>query len=78
MKSQSNPPSLDGITLETIVTELVANIGWEAMADGVPVRCFSLDPSVSSSLKFLRRAPWARTKVENLYLQLLRGQDKSR
>lgn len=78
MKSPFNLPSLDGITLETMLNELVANIGWEAMAEAVPVRCFSLDPSVSSSLKFLRRTPWARAKVEALYLQRLRDQGKSR
>jgi uncharacterized protein (DUF2132 family) len=59
---------LEGLTLETIVTRLVAGLGWEAMAAAVPVRCFALDPSVKSSLKFLRRTPWAREKVEQLYL----------
>ncbi len=62
-------PSLDGITLETIVTQLSESIGWEAMAAAVPIRCFSHDPSIKSSLKFLRRTPWARKKVELLYLQ---------
>lgn len=60
--------SLEGLTLEVIVTRLAANLGWEAMAAAVPVRCFALDPSVKSSLKFLRRTPWAREKVEQLYL----------
>ena len=63
------PPSLDGITLETIITQLSENIGWEAMGAAVPVRCFTHDPSIKSSLKFLRRTPWARKKVEQLYLQ---------
>lgn len=62
-------PSLDGITLETIVTRLSESMGWEAMAAAVPVRCFTHDPSIKSSLKFLRRTPWARQKVEQLYLQ---------
>lgn len=62
-------PSLDGITLETIITQLSENMGWEAMATAVPVRCFTHDPSIKSSLKFLRRTPWARKKVEQLYLQ---------
>ena len=62
-------PSLEGITLEMIVTQLVESMGWEAMAAVVPVRCFSLDPSIKSSLKFLRRTPWARKKVEELYLR---------
>lgn len=61
--------SLDGITLETIVTQLVEQIGWEAMSIAVPVRCFAHDPSIKSSLKFLRKTPWARNKVEQLYLR---------
>lgn len=68
-KNPASRPSLDGITLEMIVTQLAANMGWEAMAEVVPVRCFTHDPSVKSSLKFLRRTPWARSKVEQLYLQ---------
>ena len=64
--------SLDGVTLETIVTRLSEAIGWEAMAAAVPLRCFANDPSIKSSLKFLRRTPWARAKVEQLYLQCLR------
>ena len=66
-------PSLEGITLEAIVTQLSASIGWEAMAAAVPVRCFTHDPSIKSSLKFLRRTPWAREKVEQLYLQHVRS-----
>ena len=61
--------SLDGITLETILTQLSQNMGWEAMGTAVPIRCFTHDPSIKSSLKFLRRTPWARKKVEQLYLQ---------
>lgn len=64
-----NRAALEGITLEDIVTELSVHIGWAAMAEAVPVRCFSHDPSVKSSLKFLRRTPWARDKVEALYLR---------
>jgi uncharacterized protein (DUF2132 family) len=64
-------PNLDGITLEMMVTQLSEQIGWEAMGDAVPVRCFTFDPSVKSSLKFLRRTPWAREKVEQLYLYYL-------
>lgn len=67
-------PPLEGITLEMIVTQLSENIGWEAMAEAVPVRCFTHDPSVKSSLKFLRRTPWARAKVEELYLQRKRNE----
>lgn len=62
-------PSLDGITLETIITQLSENMGWEAMGAAVPIRCFTHDPSIKSSLKFLRKTPWARKKVEQLYLQ---------
>jgi uncharacterized protein (DUF2132 family) len=72
MNANTKPESrrnLDGITLEMIVTQLSENIGWEAMAAAVPVRCFTHDPSIKSSLKFLRRTPWARKKVEELYLQ---------
>jgi uncharacterized protein (DUF2132 family) len=63
----ASPDPLHGITLETILKELVENLGWEEMAYRVPIRCFTHDPSVSSSLKFLRRTPWAREKVEDLY-----------
>jgi uncharacterized protein (DUF2132 family) len=59
-----------------MLDELVAHFGWEAMAQRVRIRCFSSDPSVSSSLKFLRKTPWARAKVEALYLDLLRDQGR--
>lgn len=64
-------PPLEGVTLEAMVTRLAEQIGWEAMADAVPIRCFSHDPSIKSSLKFLRRTPWARARVEALYLEHL-------
>jgi uncharacterized protein (DUF2132 family) len=71
-----NPPQprnpLHGKTLEAIVTELAAHYGWEGLGQRIPVRCFTLDPSVASSLKFLRKTPWARDKVEGLYLFMLR------
>ena len=63
---------LHGITLEAMVTALSDHYGWEDLAQRIPVRCFALDPSVSSSLKFLRKTPWAREKVEGLYLFMLR------
>jgi uncharacterized protein (DUF2132 family) len=63
---------LHGITLEAMVTALVEHFGWEELAEQIRIRCFSSDPSVSSSLKFLRRTPWAREKVESLYLFMLR------
>ena len=66
--SQPRNP-LHGITLEQMLTELSANPGWAAMGSAIPIRCFTHEPSVASSLKFLRRTPWARAKVEALYLQ---------
>lgn len=65
---------LHGLTLEAIVTTLADFYGWEDLGRLVPVRCFTTDPSVSSSLKFLRKTPWAREKVESLYLFMLRDQ----
>ncbi|MES2069744.1 MAG: VF530 family protein [Pseudomonadota bacterium] len=69
MKQDNSPPSLHGVTLEAILTELVAVYGWVEMAKRVNIRCFTHDPSVKSSLKFLRKTPWAREKVEEMYLQ---------
>jgi uncharacterized protein (DUF2132 family) len=65
-----SPVSLDGVTLEAMLIFLHDRLGWEAMASAVPIRCFTHDPSIPSSLKFLRRTPWARAKVEALYLQV--------
>jgi uncharacterized protein (DUF2132 family) len=67
---------LHGLTLEAIVTALQAHYGWPGLAQRVAVRCFSQDPSIGSSLKFLRRTPWAREKVESLYLYMLREQKR--
>lgn len=74
-KQPRNP--LHGVTLEAIVTALVAHYGWPGLAERVPLRCFSTDPSVASSLKLLRKTPWAREKVEGLYLFMLREQRRS-
>jgi uncharacterized protein (DUF2132 family) len=63
---------LHGITLEAMVTALAAHYGWAGLGERIPVRCFMQDPSVVSSLKFLRKTPWARDKVEGLYLFMLR------
>jgi len=63
---------LHGLTLEAIVSELAAYFGWIELGQRIPIRCFTQDPSVSSSLKFLRKTPWARDKVEGLYLFMLR------
>jgi uncharacterized protein (DUF2132 family) len=59
--------ALEGKTLEMILNELVAHYGWKALGREIKINCFISDPSISSSLKFLRRTPWARTKVEELY-----------
>lgn len=66
-EQQANNP-LHGITLEQIVNSLVAHYGWDELGKRVNIRCFTSDPSVKSSLKFLRRTPWARTKVEGLFI----------
>lgn len=68
IKKSASRPALEGITLEAMVTRLAEHIGWPAMAAAVPIRCFAHDPSIKSSLKFLRRTPWARVRVESLYL----------
>lgn len=65
----SSPDPLHGITLEKLLTILVDEYGWAELAQHVDVRCFKFDPSIKSSLQFLRRTPWARTKVEQLYVQ---------
>ena len=61
--------SLHGITLEMILTQLVEQFGWAELAKRIPIRCFYNQPSIKSSLKFLRRTPWARKHVEELYLR---------
>lgn len=63
---------LHGVTLEAMVLALEAHYGWDGLSQRIPLRCFSHEPSVASSLKFLRRTPWAREKVEGLYLFMLR------
>ncbi|MET0400513.1 MAG: VF530 family protein [Longimicrobiaceae bacterium] len=63
---------LHGVTLERMLTELVDHFGWEAMGQRIRIRCFTSDPSIPSSLKFLRKTPWARDKVEGMYLYMLR------
>jgi uncharacterized protein (DUF2132 family) len=75
-KPQARNP-LHGITLEAIVTALHAHYDWPGLAQRIPVRCFQSEPSVSSSLKFLRKTPWAREKVEGLYLFMLREQKRA-
>lgn len=73
MNSEDNKPipqknnPLHGLTLELILTDLVTYVGWEKMADKVPINCFLSNPSIKSSLSFLRKTPWARKKVEVMY-----------
>ena len=64
---------LHGITLERLLTELEAHFGWAELGEHIPIRCFLYDPSVKSSLAFLRKTPWARAKVEALYVQWQAG-----
>jgi len=78
MSDEQPKNKLHGVTLEQIVTELVAHYGWPELGTQIDIRCFQLDPSVSSSLKFLRRTPWARAKVESLYLFMLRERARAR
>ncbi|MDY0748316.1 VF530 family protein [Paucibacter sp. R3-3] len=73
-----SPDPLHGVTLEMIVTRLAEWYGWEELGRQIPIRCFQSDPSVASSLKFLRKTPWARAKVESLYLFALREQARRR
>ena len=68
---------LHGVTLERMVTELADHYGWDGLGQRIPVRCFTFEPSVGSSLKFLRRTPWAREKTESLYLFMLREQRRA-
>ena len=68
---------LHGMTLEKIVTELADYYGWEGLGERINIRCFTHDPSVGSSLKFLRKTPWAREKVESLYLFMLRDRRRA-
>ena len=70
-KNKNNP--LHGITLKIILTELVSHYGWKILRQHVEIRCFWNDPSINSSLKFLRRTPWARKKVEDLYIDMLKS-----
>ena len=77
----STPPAakdpLHGMTLEAIVIALVDHFGWPELGDRVQIQCFRNDPSVASSLKFLRKTPWARAKVESLYLLMRREQARA-
>lgn len=73
MSDQAQPRNpLHGLTLERLLTDLVDYYGWEGLAERIPLRCFAQQPSINSSLKVLRKTPWAREKVEGLYLYTLR------
>ncbi len=71
MPGEKNKDPLHGVTLERILSELYAQYGWESLAEKIDIRCFKDHPSLISSLKFLRRTPWARAKVERLYIKLI-------
>jgi uncharacterized protein (DUF2132 family) len=75
MDNQPNNP-LHGVTLETMLTELVAHHGWDGLAERIHIRCFVIDPSIKSSLSFLRKTPWARDKVETAYRFMLNNRRK--
>ena len=74
---QPNNP-LHGVTLKALLTQLVDEHGWESLGEQVRIQCFLNDPSIKSSLKFLRKTPWARAKVEQLYLSDLRQRERKR
>ena len=76
MEQPRNP--LHGVTLEVMLTELVAHFGWAGLAERIRVNSFSVDPSIASSLKFLRKTTWAREKVESLYLYMHRERARAR
>lgn len=78
MTEQQPKNPLHGVTLKAIVEGLLARHGWEGLAAQVRIRCFTLDPSISSSLKFLRKTDWARQEVEALYLRDLRRIERNR
>ncbi len=68
--SDKSRPALEGVTLEALLIRLVEHHGWEELGRRIPLRCFTHEPSIKSSLTFLRRTPWAREKVEQLYRRL--------
>lgn len=72
MTTEQPKNPLHGVTLEQILNELVAHYGWPELGREIEIRCFTHDPSIASSLKFLRRTPWARARVESLYLYMKR------
>jgi uncharacterized protein (DUF2132 family) len=77
MSDQKHRDPLHGKTLEAILNELVAHYGWDELGLLINIRCFQFEPSIKSSLAFLRKTPWARTQVETLYVSFIRGQKNS-
>lgn len=75
MTTQPSKDPLHGITLEVLLNTLVDRYGWAELAKRININCFKSDPSIKSSLKFLRRTPWARKEVEDLYIESLHEQD---
>ena len=73
-KEQANNP-LHGYTLKEIVTQLVAYYGWSELGERINIRCFNNDPSITSSLKFLRKTPWARAEVEELFISMIQSEE---
>lgn len=71
MTNQPSNDPLHGVTLETLLTKLVEEYGWGELGERIPIKCFTNDPSIKSSLKFLRHTPWARKKVEDLYIRTI-------
>lgn len=78
MSGRQQKDFLHGVTLEMMLTRLVEHHGWEKMGRIIDIRCFTNDPSIKSSLQFLRKTPWARAKVEELYLKYARNAKKSK
>jgi uncharacterized protein (DUF2132 family) len=78
MSEQRQNDPLHGVTLEMMLNLLVEHHGWEKMGKIIKIRCFTNDPSIKSSLQFLRRTPWARAKVEELYVKYRRNASKGR
>jgi uncharacterized protein (DUF2132 family) len=74
---QASRDPLHGKTLERIVTELVDRLGWEDLGQHIRINCFNSNPSIQSSLKFLRKTPWARKEVEDLYIRMIDKEDKA-
>lgn len=72
MNSEQPNNPLHGMTLEMILNHLVEKYGWDELGNRITIKCFTVDPSIKSSLKFLRKTPWARKKVEDLYLKSMR------